>query len=92
MDGIASVSESHQSIVRLGHHDDSEPIFDTSISPVANFHNCERLHQDVPQKVSHICIAVFLIHPRAKFSYIIALVCRLSKDDTLVTKIILFIL
>lgn len=37
--------------VKLGTKDDGKSLLDISLSPLGDFHNCERLHQDKPFEV-----------------------------------------
>lgn len=40
--------------MRLGTQGSSEPLFDIASSPLADFHHCERLHQEILHKVDRI--------------------------------------
>lgn len=48
---VSSLFPSIGSDVKLSTKDDGESLYDISLSPLSDFHNCERVHQERPSQV-----------------------------------------
>ncbi|KAM6571414.1 hypothetical protein CsatA_015494 [Cannabis sativa] len=59
-DKTSSVSNLFGSVVGLGPQGNAGQLFDTSSSPLADFHNCERMHQEISSQ-SHSTVDFILI-------------------------------